>query len=227
MTPGARRSGPFARALTQMRENSWVTVLGVTSLSVALAIAGAYLNLFLGLAEAGGRLFTGTAFLIVMSEKATEPQALELAGQVARYPGVARSDFVGKRQGLERFREQLGPQAGLLEGLTENPLPDLIEILMEPGLPPPPQLTAYLDSPPEVAQIVTSRPWLSRCSAVTTWSVSPTTGCQCPSTRVPRNTRERIQLVAWGSASVGRTRSPCCNVGVASENRTLSYLSIS
>lgn len=162
MSRAAGRHGPLSRALGQMRQDPWLQGVAISSLTVALAIVGAYLTLCLNLQQAGQRLATGSTLLVALVDTASPEDGRALAKELAGWPEVAEVRFVGKAQALSRFRQQLGTHAGLLEGLEDNPLPNTIELFLPPGAAPHQALEEKLKASPLVGEVITSRPWLHR-----------------------------------------------------------------
>ncbi len=158
----SRRRGALGRAWLQMREDPWLQGVAVSTLTVALAIVGAYLALCLNLHQAAARLATGATLMVALEDEASLERGRDLAREVAGWPEVAEVRLVGKTEALARFRQQLGPHQGLLEGLTDNPLPNALEIFLQPGLRAGPEMAGRLRSRSGVAEVVTSRPWLHR-----------------------------------------------------------------
>lgn len=153
--------GALARAWAQMREDPWLQGVAITTLTVALAIVGAYLALCLNLRQAAGQLATGSTLMVALQDDMPLEQARGLAHRLAGHPQVDQVRLVGKDEALERFRQQLGPHAGLLEGLEDNPLPNALEVFLKPGSPGAAELAHALAKEPGVAQVVSSRPWLA------------------------------------------------------------------
>ncbi len=158
----APRRGALVRALGQMRQDLWLQGVAISSLAVALAIVFAYLNLGLNLYGLVERLATGATVMVVLEENAAPGRGPELARELAGQPEVVSARFVPKQEALRRFRRQLGPRVGLLEGLSRNPLPDAVELQLRPGAAPVMVLTNRLRGMAGVAEVVTSRPWLHR-----------------------------------------------------------------
>jgi cell division transport system permease protein len=156
----APRRGPLMRALGQMGQNLWLQGVAVSSLAVTLAILFAYLNLGLNLYGSLQRLITGASVLVVLAEDAAPGRGPELALQLAKRKEVLSATFVPKNEALKRFREQLAGKAGLLKGLSGNPLPDAVELQLTSGAAPVMVITNHLRGLPGVAEVVTSRPWL-------------------------------------------------------------------
>lgn len=145
-----------------MRENPWLTSVALTTLTVALAIVGAYLTLVLNLDHAGQRLTTGAALMVVLADDVNPRDAAALAREIRRWPDVIRARYVPKTEALARFRRQLGPHAGLLQGLEENPLPNAVEVELGAGVYADEEIAPRLGKLVQVAEVVTSRPWLHR-----------------------------------------------------------------
>lgn len=152
----------MGRALRQMGEDLWLQVVAVSTLAVALAIMGAYLALCLNLNQAAGRLLTGPTLLVVMASSAGAEDGRQLAAELARLPGVASAAYVDQQEAMIRFRRQLGPQAELLDDLETNPLPNAVELVLEPKLAAPPELAAHIKNMAGVGDVVSGRPWLQR-----------------------------------------------------------------
>jgi len=154
--------GPLGRAWRQMGEDLWLQAVAVSTLTVALAIMGAYLTLCLNLGAAASRLLTGPTLLVVLSPDAEAGRGPILAQELGRLPGVATAHYVGRDEALVRFRRQLGPQASLLDDLEVNPLPDGVELVLSRDAPPVPELAAFIKKKAGVVEVVSGRPWLKR-----------------------------------------------------------------
>lgn len=166
MAVPAPRRGPLARALSQMGQHFWLQGVAVSSLMVTLAILYAYLNLGLNLYGSLERLATGASVMVVLAEDAAPSRGPELALQLAGRKEVLSASFVPKEEALKRFRDQLAAKAGLLEGLSRNPLPDAVELQLRPGAAPVMVVSNYVRGLPGVAEVVTSRPWLHQLEQV-------------------------------------------------------------
>ncbi|MFH1033732.1 MAG: permease-like cell division protein FtsX [Pseudomonadota bacterium] len=161
MSRGASQ-GAFNRALRQMREDPWLQGVAISTLTVALAIVGAYLALCLNIQQAGSRLVTGATLMVALDDALSLEQARALSRELAANPQVDQVRLVNKDEALTRFRRQLGPHQGLLEGLEDNPLPNALEVFLVPGGRAAPGLVEELTHKAGVIQVVSSRPWLHR-----------------------------------------------------------------
>lgn len=157
-----RGHGVWRRVFWQMRGDPWLQGVAVSTLSVALAILGAYLALCLNLYQAGHRLSLGPSLILALEQDTDTAAARALAQEVAQSPEVLGVEYISREQALERFKQQLGPNQDLLAGLDDNPLPATLEVMLRPGGAGMEELAQRLGQRPEVAQVVTSRPWLHR-----------------------------------------------------------------
>jgi cell division transport system permease protein len=145
-----------------MGRDLWLQGVAISSLTVALAIVGAYLTLCFNLNQAVSRLAAGPAMTAAIKDEASPAQIQALLHELSRRPEVQSVVFIDKNQAIQRFARQLGPHRGLLEGIERNPLPNAVEITLRPGIRPLDSLLANLEKRPEVQEVVTSRPWLHR-----------------------------------------------------------------
>jgi cell division transport system permease protein len=125
--------------LAQLRHfvrSAWLGLRG-SPLPAAVAVATIAMSLFLvgvfalllsnmsGILDRFGREVRLTAYVEAGLGSDAERALLERA---RRAPGVAKAEWVSREAALERFRQRLGGDSALLEGLEENPLPASIEI---------------------------------------------------------------------------------------------------
>lgn len=120
------------RALRNIREEWALNLRVVTGFALMLVIAGVFLlvarNMGL-IIERWGEQLQITAYV----KKGTpEERARELSAILEKLPEVESSTLVTEAQALQRFRQDLSGFSGMLDGLTENPLPASIEIRLTP-----------------------------------------------------------------------------------------------
>jgi cell division transport system permease protein len=158
-----RKMGFLRRAFVQMQRDRWLQAVALTTLTVALAIVGTYVALSINLAGAFSQLSRGTTLLAVLKDDASRQVTDQLAQEIISRPEVQGVNFVGKEQAMLRFARQLGPHKELLEGLQENPLPNALEVFIKPRASTGGLLQDLRDTG-AVAEVVTTRPWLTRLS---------------------------------------------------------------
>jgi cell division transport system permease protein len=150
----------FARsAWLGLRSSPLPSVVSVATIAVSLFLIGVFVLLLTnmsGILERFGREVRLTAYV---DDSLVRPEAERaLLERVRRTPGVARAEWVSREQALERFRERLGGESALLDGIDENPLPASVEIELAPaqrsaeGLARAAQAVAALDGVAEVSR---------------------------------------------------------------------------
>jgi cell division transport system permease protein len=149
----------FARsAWLGLRSSPLPSVVSVATIAVSLFLIGVFVLLLTnmsGILERFDREVRLTAYV----DDGLRPEAERaLLARVSRTPGVARAEWVTREQALERFRERLGGESALLDGIDENPLPASVEIELAPaqrspeGLARAAQAVAALDGIAEVSR---------------------------------------------------------------------------
>ncbi len=161
MSPAHKTLGPLRRACILMGRDRWLQLVALSTLSVVLAIVGTYLALCINLSASFEKLSSGTTIMAVLKPGIPKDQAGRLLKELTARQEVYRVNYVDKSQALERFARQLGPHKNLLDGLEQNPLPDALEIFLDPNAPSQ-KLLDDLASTKPVAEVITSRPWLTR-----------------------------------------------------------------
>ncbi len=123
----------FARsAWLGLRSSPLPSVVSVATIAVSLFLVGVFVLLLAnmsGILERFGREVRLTAYVAGGLRPEAERALLE---RVRRTPGVERAEWVSREQALERFRERLGGESALLDGLDENPLPASVEVELAP-----------------------------------------------------------------------------------------------
>jgi cell division transport system permease protein len=110
-----------------LRRQALMTFACVSTTTIALTILGIFVLLAWqvnAVAEAAPRRFEVHAFV---DAKATPDEVSELMRRVQQLPGVARVNLVPKDQAWADYKKHY-PHQEDLDGMTENPLPDKLEI---------------------------------------------------------------------------------------------------
>ncbi|HTO69865.1 MAG TPA: permease-like cell division protein FtsX [Myxococcota bacterium] len=147
------------------RERPLVFGLAVATMAAGLLVLGTYLlviaNLRGVLARAGAdlRLVAFTELRGAESDDAVTALAAKLRAQ----DGVASLDYVSPAAALERLRNDLGQDAGALDGLDRNPLPGSFELAPAAGPRDPASLRGLADrvaAVPGVTEVRWGEPWV-------------------------------------------------------------------
>ena len=118
----------FSRAIANLRQNVFVSVVTVGTIALALLIASLFLLVYVnlaGMAEGWSDKVQVTAYFD------TEPAPLAVAAlksRVQALSGTARVAFVSQAEAEKRLRSRLKGQESLLEGISPEVLPASLEI---------------------------------------------------------------------------------------------------
>ena len=126
-----------------LRSSAMPAAVAVATIAVTLFLVGIFallLSNMSGILERFGREVRLAAYVDAGLGAARER---ELLAEAKRVPGVEKAELVSREAALARFRERLGGETALLDGLDENPLPASIEV----------ELTADARSPEGLARV--------------------------------------------------------------------------
>jgi len=158
----------FRRALENIVENRLVHVVGIGTMVIAFLIFDAFVLAFVNInvwTQERGRALTMSIYFKVDPEKS----AIEdIRRELLEYP-VSITKFISKNDAMKSLRRQLGDQAGLLDGLKENPLPASLEIILsrdeiDDSLPY--DLKKKLERIENVDEVQYSQEWIDRIQTV-------------------------------------------------------------
>lgn len=123
----------FARAVINIRQNIFVNLVTVGTITLALLIIAFFLLMFVnlkGLADNWSNRVQVTAYF----DQELPPQELaSLKARIQSLPGTDRVEYISKDEAMKRFRARLKGQESLLEGITADVLPASMEIGLNRG----------------------------------------------------------------------------------------------
>lgn len=155
----------FSRAIANLRQNVFVSVVTVGTIALALLIASLFLLVYVnlaGMAEGWSDKVQVTAYFD------TEPAPLAVAalkGRVQAVPGTARVAFVSQVEAEKRLRSRLKGQESLLEGISPEVLPASLEIGLDKGHRDNESVAAYvgkLKQIPGISEVQYGEEWVRR-----------------------------------------------------------------
>jgi cell division transport system permease protein len=123
----------FVRAVINIRQNVFVNILTIGTITLALLIISYFLLLFVnlnGLADNWSNKVQVTAYFD--QELAPQEQAT-IKSRIMSLPGTDRVAYISKDEAMKRFRSRLKGQESLLEGVTPEVLPAALEISLKKG----------------------------------------------------------------------------------------------
>lgn len=121
------------RALANIRQNFFVNVVTIGTITLALLIIALFLLVFVnleGVAEDWSKRVQVTAYF---DQEPALQEIAALKGRIQTLPGTENVDYVSKEEALKRFRNRLKGQESLLEGVSADVLPASLEISLKRG----------------------------------------------------------------------------------------------
>jgi len=158
----------FRQALGNIFENRMVHLIGVGTMVIAFLIFDAFVLSFVNInawTQERGRTLTMSIYFKGDPERSVIE---DIQRYLLDYP-VSVTKFISKQDAMKSLRRQLGEKAGLLDGLTENPLPASLEIILSRGeiddsLPY--ELKKKLERIENVDEVQYSEEWIDQIQAV-------------------------------------------------------------
>ncbi len=121
----------ITRALINFKQNIFVTLLTVGTITLALLIISLFLLVYVnleGLAETWSEKVQVTTYF---EQELSPATVTSLKQSVMALRGTERTVYVAKDEAFKRFQSRLKGQAALLEGITPEVLPASLEIMLK------------------------------------------------------------------------------------------------
>lgn len=108
-----------------------MSIASVSTVALSLLILGLFLVMVLNLNHMATVLESQVQISIYLQDNLSEREMREIGTRITKIPGVTQVLFVNKDEAMERFKERLGDQQGLLSALDANPLPNAFEVKVD------------------------------------------------------------------------------------------------
>jgi len=115
-----------------MRQSPFLTAAAVGTIAVALAILAFFAIIVINVQGLTSRWSEEIQVIAYFDPPKRTGALEEWKGEILRLREVERIDYVDPRKAFSRFRDSLGPNADLLEGLEPDFLPASFEIALKP-----------------------------------------------------------------------------------------------
>ncbi|MBT0654447.1 permease-like cell division protein FtsX [Geomobilimonas luticola] len=153
------------RALLNIRQNAFVNIVTIGTITLAILIISLFMLVFVnleGVANDWSKRVQVTAYF----EQELAPEELAtLKSRVLAIPGTDRVTYVSKEEAFKRFRERLKGQELLLEGITTDVLPSSVEISLKSASRNSDAVAVYVDrlkKVPGVTEVQHGEEWVRR-----------------------------------------------------------------
>jgi len=115
-----------------IHRNGFMSIASVSTVAVSLLVLGLFVLLFLNTDNLARYLEDQVEMTVYMEDAATDDELAVMEEKLSGMEGVVKVTLVKKDEAMQRFRERLADQAGLLNALGEdNPFPNSFEIRVD------------------------------------------------------------------------------------------------
>ena len=159
----------YRRAIHDILDNRFLNVITIITIALSILIASAFILFFI---NADGLVNSWKNGLRIMAYLKPGVSAAERTAEklkLQKISGVQEVSFVSKEEALSRLKDQMKRQSSLLEGLSENPLPDAFEIRMVPSMHGEKAielLAAHIESLPQIDEVEYGQLWFKRFNSI-------------------------------------------------------------
>ena len=128
---GGRLGYFVSRTMANIRQNVFVNVVTIGTISLALLIVSLFLLVFVNLESAADNWSERVQVTVYFDHELTAQEQTALRGKISAIPGTAMVGYVSRDEALKRFKNRLRGQETLLDGVRPEVLPTSIEIALK------------------------------------------------------------------------------------------------
>lgn len=122
----------ITESINSIRRNGLMSLASLMTVALSLLILGVFTVLVMNLNHMASVLESQVQVTVYLQDSLKEVEVREIGTRITKLPGVTRVTFVGRDEAMNRFRQRLGEQQGLLSELGEaNPLPNSFEVKVD------------------------------------------------------------------------------------------------
>jgi len=121
----------FRHALDNILTNRLVHAISIGTITISLILFGSFLLLFVNINNWIVEWGQSLSMSVYLKDGIDGEQLQRIKSELRKLPGAELKGFISKEQAKEDLIRALGSQAGLLEGVDENPLPASFEVIFE------------------------------------------------------------------------------------------------
>ncbi len=119
------------RALTNIRQNIFVNVVTIGTITLALLIVSLFMLLFVNLENAAENWSEKVQVTIYFDKELTPQEQVDIKNRITALPATSKVNWVSRDEALKRFKGRLKGQETLLEGIRPEILPSSFEISLK------------------------------------------------------------------------------------------------
>lgn len=123
----------FKQAMEDIRTNKLPHALAMSTISLIFLLAGSFALIFVNVAGLMSTCRDNVRIMVYLDNNVSGTETENIKQNLLQLPDVNNVTFIPKAQALLNLAKSMKQQAGLLEDLAQNPLPDAFEVLFSPG----------------------------------------------------------------------------------------------
>ena len=128
---GGRLGYFVSRAAINIRQNIFVNVVTIGTITLALLIVSLFLLVFVNLENAVESWSERVQVTAYFDRELSGQERSSLQGRIAAIPGASKITYVSRDEALKRFKNRLRGQETLLEGIRPEVLPSAFEVSLK------------------------------------------------------------------------------------------------
>lgn len=121
----------LSRALANLRQNVFVNVVTIGTITLALLIVSLFLLVFVNLENAAENWSEKVQVTVYFDKELTAQEQSSLRSKIVAIPGASSVAYVSRDEALKRFKNRLRGQETLLEGVRPEIMPTSFEISLK------------------------------------------------------------------------------------------------
>lgn len=122
----------FKRGLTPLRQHPWFTLMGVTSVAVALTLIALFAIITLNMQRAVGDWSRDFQIVIYLDPPPDETLARQWQTALGSMAETEEVTYISSAEALQRFSARLGNDASLISGIGNDVLPASFALKLRP-----------------------------------------------------------------------------------------------
>jgi cell division transport system permease protein len=122
----------FKRGITPLRQHPWFTLMGVTSVAVALTLIALFALISLNMQKAVGDWSRDFQIVIYLDPPPNEAVARQWQIALDSMAEIEEVSYLSSAEALQRFSNRLGNDASLINGIGDDVLPASFTLKLRP-----------------------------------------------------------------------------------------------
>ncbi|MFC1880425.1 permease-like cell division protein FtsX [Thermodesulfobacteriota bacterium] len=159
----------FKRALDDIFKNRFLNLVTIITISLSILIASAFILFFVNTSDIINSWKKGLRIMAYLKPGINNDGLKDLKLAIQALDDVDHIQFISKQEALSRLKAQMAHQTSLFENLTQNPLPDSIEIRMTAATESwqnIDSLAAQIEALPQIDEVEYGQRWVGRFAQI-------------------------------------------------------------